>query len=322
MGRRTEQRIAIRVPILVHGIDRQGFPFTVTGETRDISGSGACVYGLNGVGTPGSKVEVEYHSRKAVFRIQWLGRDGSSREGTVGLRCLEPGKFIWDSPIPEWAEDTYDPSQPPPAAAESQSPKAAQAGNAAPAPWSGDERRKYPRHPCRIEALVTTEDSSIRLPGKVSDISLNGCYVEMLSPLPHDTAVEMILNPGDSTLHIFGRVVTTQMGLGMGISFTAVSPDDFEKLRNLAPPVTELRKPVASALRVVPNVSAEAGYARAPWTAPPPPPARAPVATIPQPEKSAVAESLEAIVRALIRKGLLSREDLDQELADLKSVRR
>jgi hypothetical protein len=37
MGRRNEQRIAISFPVVVHGFDLRGNPFTVNAETFDIS---------------------------------------------------------------------------------------------------------------------------------------------------------------------------------------------------------------------------------------------------------------------------------------------
>jgi len=249
MGRRSEQRIAVRVPVLVQGTDTRGTAFQLAAETHDISGSGACVTGLNGICSLGSKVEIEYRGRKAIFRVQWLGENGTPRAGFTGLRCLEPGKFIRNAPLPEWAPDTYDPNQPQPPNSQQQPNFFQPPANRAASNWPAKERRKYPRQPCRIEAVVSTEDSSVRLPGRVTDLSLGGCYVEMLSPLPERSLIEISMNPGDTVIHALGQVQTSQMGLGMGVSFTAVSPEDHEKLRKLAPPAEEERRHVVVPLR-------------------------------------------------------------------------
>src|SRR5271168_763204 len=107
MGRRSEPRIATSLPVLVRGIDPDGFPFLRTAHTRDVSSSGACLRGLNGIAPPGKKIELEYRAKRAQFRVQWAGPNGPAHPGQLGLRCLEPGKFIWDVPIKEWSHDTF-----------------------------------------------------------------------------------------------------------------------------------------------------------------------------------------------------------------------
>jgi hypothetical protein len=95
MGRRSEVRIAKHRPILVHGTDPSGSPFRIPAKTVDISVTGASLTGLNGAGLPGTKIEIEYQGKKARFRIQWVGKDGTKRANQLGVRCLEPGNFIW-----------------------------------------------------------------------------------------------------------------------------------------------------------------------------------------------------------------------------------
>jgi hypothetical protein len=313
MGRRTEVRIAKRMPVLVHGTDSRGSPFTVTAHVHDISGSGASLTGLNGVGVPGTKLDLEYQGRKARFRIQWVGQEGSARADQVGLRCLEPGNYIWGVPLPEWAEDTFDPAaEPSPSFAP---PAMSLSANPARATGAGKERRQFPRHACRIESAVAIEGTSMNVPAKVTDISMSGCYVEMLSPLPVDTLVEVTLNPGDTTFHVHGKVASSQMGMGMGIVFTGVSPADFEKLRKLAPP----------ALGAFEAASAAPLPAPAPVPAqqrtqgPPNPSAANPPAApgIPPARQATTSDALEAVVRVLFRKGILSRSELAEELEKL-----
>lgn len=95
MGHRSEQRIVISFPVIVTGFDSRGSPFNVTAETLDISCTGACLKGLDHVAEAGKKIEIECQDQRAWFRVQWVAHNGSAKTGKVGVRCLEPGKYIW-----------------------------------------------------------------------------------------------------------------------------------------------------------------------------------------------------------------------------------
>jgi hypothetical protein len=312
MGRRSEVRVAKHAPVLVRGTDSGGTPFAITAHVQDISGSGASLTGLNGVGTPGTKVEIEYQGRKAKYRIQWVGKERTPLASQVGLRCLEPGNFIWGLQLPEWTEDTYDPSQ---TAVARPAPAGSPSGNGTAA--VSKERRKFPRHACRIEALVTIEGTDLNSPAKITDISLSGCYVEMLSPLPLNTLIELTMNLTHTTLHVHGQVRTSQMGMGMGVSFTGLTPEDFEKLRKLAPPEVSAPQPAIAAspppaqagdsefeLQQERTRAAPAGATKSIMAGQP-----------------STADALEAIVRALFRKGILSRSEVAEELQKLMTAK-
>ena len=308
MGRRSEPRLVSELPVIVRGTDAQGSPFVLTAHTHDISNSGARIRGLNGVVHAGSKIEVECHGQKAFFRVQWVGQPGTSRAHSIGVRCMETGKYIWSTPSREWAPDMYGSSTAPPAAPQQTvAPSSGYAG----AGWTGGERRRFPRHPCRIEALVAPEGSSLRLPAKVTDISMNGCYLEMLSPLPVNSAVELTLNSSETTLHAHGKVRVSQTGMGMGVSFTALSPDDFESLRQLLPSAATPPVPAAAQPQPVAPVprtpTPQLASARA-----------APTQQFPLMIRPSTAEAFDALVRVLFRKGILSSQELIEELESSK----
>jgi len=307
MGRRGEPRIAVTFPVIVRGLDSRGTPFVLTAETRDISCTGACLKGLSGIVVSGKKVEVEYGDQRAWFRVQWAGAAGSSKAGQAGLRCLEPGKYIWGIPPKEWEADSFDPSRP---EATIQRPPPPTVSPSASGPWSGHERRQFVRHACRMAAQIVLQNGGLRMTATVTDISLGGCYMEMLSPLPVDTFVDVSISPGDTTLQLSARVRSSQLNLGMGVSFTGMRPQDFEVLRKLAPPTIGALEPPAQA---------------APSAQPaplPPAPAKG------SPSYTAVdfgsvdlptnPEAVAAAVRVLIRKGVLTRAEVMEELEKLK----
>jgi hypothetical protein len=312
MGRRSEQRIAISFPVTVRGSDSRGNQFTVATETFDISLSGASLTGLNTITEPGGKIEIESGDQNAWYRVQWVGSSGSSKAGRIGVRCLEPGKYIWGVPAKASGPDAYDPSKPEPLP---RRPSESAGGYAAPPSFAGDERRKFARHACRIETQVVTEDGSVGVPGTITDVSLGGCYVEMLSPLPVDSTIHLSLNPGTTTLHMSGKVRSSQMGLGMGVSFTGMGPEDFEKLWRFAPPTTDAPAPAKMApIRPVPfrqsapprnNAAKTSAHSYA-------------AAESDTLDLSPTAETLEALVRLLLKKGIFTQGELAEELEKAK----
>jgi PilZ domain len=330
MGRRSEQRIVIAFPVVVRGTDSRGSPFVVTTETHDVSCTGASLRGLRGVVEPGGKIEVECQNQKAWYRVQWASAANRVKEWRTGVRCLEPGKYIWGVPPKEWAPDTFD------VAAASNQPAAA-TGTAPPATQeTRRERRRFARHTCRIEAQVSTEGAygAVVVNGKITDISLGGCYVEMLAPLPEETPVEVTFSIGQAPLHLAAKVCTAQHGFGMGLSFTGMSPDDFEALRQFAPPAKDPRKRVDTVPYAAPRAGTE-------------PQARAPSSQVPDARESAPdraaatrleiqhapsaaefgsidlpepAIAIEALIRLLLRKKIVSLAELLQELERLKTT--
>jgi len=339
MGRRSEQRIVIAFPVVIRGTDSRGSPFSVTTETHDISCTGAALKGLQGVAEPGRKIEVECQNQKAWYRVQWTSAENRKKEWRVGVRCLEPGKYIWGVPPKEWQPDTFEMM-----ASDARVSASATAPATALAPNPPRERRRFARHPCRVEVQVTTQGAygEVFLKGKITDISLGGCYVEMLSPLPGDTPVELAFTADHTSLHLTGTVCSSQDGFGMGVAFTGMTPDDFEALRQFAPPTEDPRRTSSSPAphesrpaAAAPDRDA-AGNSRSPSRAAietasrsstpqkiephfeiRSSPSAAELGAMDIPEPSI---AIEALVRLLLRKGVVTRAELLEELERLKAT--
>lgn len=304
MARRSEPRTIISFPVVVRGFDAQRRPFSLRAETCDISASGACIRGIGNLVEPGSKIELEFGDRSAWFRVQWVRKNGSGATNRAGLRCLER-KYIWSVPQRPWEPDAYNQNEP-----------IAQRTYDRSVPSGGRERRKYPRRTCRLEVQIATPDSASLARGTITDVSLNGCYVEMFSPLPIDTAVTLAFNVDNAILRVNGKVRTSQTSFGMGVAFTGLSPEDYERLRMFAP-----AGPTAPAAS---NGTSGGTSAGAPTSAGIPGHNNVAGAAKSPAEQSdaATARTLEAVIRALVRKGVLSREDLTQEIEKVQSARR
>lgn len=278
MGRRSEQRIAVSLPVTVRGLDSRGNPFSITTETHDISFSGASLNGLAEIVAPGSKVEVESHGRKAWYRVHWISADRGAKGGRVGISCLERGRYIWGVAPKGWEPDTYEPAD----GYKSKSPHAAV--SAAMESWTGPERRQFARHPCRLEAEITVQDGAEKLAGWITSLALGGCYFETPSPLPVESLIHLSFQVDNIALTPWGRVCASQPEVGMSVAFTSMRPLEFEALRKVAPP-----------------------------TAPPGKPAPPIVAGSP--------ETMDAVASLLVRKGLVTAEELSAEVEKAKGRR-
>jgi hypothetical protein len=126
----------------------------------------------------------------------------------------------------------------------------------------------------------------------------------MLAPLPVNSFVELALDTSQGAIHARGKVVAAQTGMGMGIAFTAVSPEDFEKLREIAPVAEQHRE------REHTNPRLDAGAARAPFNG-------AQASKRASQVGPSTQEVLESILRILLRKGIVSEEEMAEEFEKL-----
>ncbi len=313
MGSRTEQRIIVSLPIIVRGVDASGNAFVQAARTHDVSVSGACFEGVTAFCKIGLKVEIESQEQKAWFRVQWIGEPGTMRAGQIGVRCLEPGNCIWNVPLGEWMEDTYDPRHP----GKQNAPASRSKANVPVHSWDGSERRYFSRRACRLEAEVRLLGESSGLSASITDISVSGCYIEMIAPLPVDSVIDVLFKPNDAMVTARGKIRTSQNGLGMGISFMDIKPEDFQELLRFAPP----SRYAASPGEPGPSSGATASGNRA-GQAQSKGEARVLVLDAPEEKEmgtGTTAEELEAIVRILTRKGLLMRSEIIDEMNRLKS---
>jgi hypothetical protein len=94
------------------------------------------------------------------------------------------------------------------------------------------ERRITTRQPFSSEALVADSDANIRLRARCSDLSLKGCYVDTLNPFRTGTIVRVELRTADRVLEAVARVNSSHMGMGMGLCFQDLTPDQTSVLMN------------------------------------------------------------------------------------------
>ena len=83
------------------------------------------------------------------------------------------------------------------------------------------ERRRFERFPLDADAEVVEVQTGTRIKGRVTDISLGGCYVDTLSPFLVSTAVQIRITRGSQSFEARANVVHMKLGLGMGLAFIA-----------------------------------------------------------------------------------------------------
>jgi len=102
--RRRSDRVVIRMPVLVSGVDAKGETFSEKGYTLTINRDGATI-ALKGNLTPGLPIIILPAASKKGATAQIIGQLGGELEVHVyGIKLLEPRTNIWGIQFPPLAE--------------------------------------------------------------------------------------------------------------------------------------------------------------------------------------------------------------------------
>ena len=85
------------------------------------------------------------------------------------------------------------------------------------------EKRRTPRYPFIAVAEITDIGSGAQLNSQVSELSLNGCYIDMLNTLPVNSQVTLKIFADSECFDAAASVIYAHQGLGMGLAFQEVS---------------------------------------------------------------------------------------------------
>lgn len=86
-----------------------------------------------------------------------------------------------------------------------------------------NEKRRTPRYPFIAVAEITEAGSGAQLNSQVAELSLNGCYVDMLNTLPVTSRVTVKIFAHSECFEATALVIYAHQGLGMGLAFQDVS---------------------------------------------------------------------------------------------------
>lgn len=86
------------------------------------------------------------------------------------------------------------------------------------------ERRRTPRYIFIASAELYEEKSDVRVASRVSELSLHGCYLDMMNPFPAGTIILLKIFAGDLTFQSKARVIYATENVGAGVAFIDVEP--------------------------------------------------------------------------------------------------
>jgi|SRR5690242_8531074 hypothetical protein len=86
----------------------------------------------------------------------------------------------------------------------------------------GSERRRTPRYTFIASAELIEEASDVRIATRVSELSLHGCYLDMMNPFPVGTLVLVKISAGEAFFQAKSKIVYAQMNMGAGVTFLTI----------------------------------------------------------------------------------------------------
>lgn len=95
----------------------------------------------------------------------------------------------------------------------------------------GEERRSAPRYRFIADVEITEILTDTRLRARTSDLSIGGCFLDMLNPCPKGTEIRVKILHGGTSFTALGRVAFLVPNIGMGIAFTNIDGNQFPVLR-------------------------------------------------------------------------------------------
>jgi hypothetical protein len=88
------------------------------------------------------------------------------------------------------------------------------------------ERHRARRYPFHASIELTDLESETRTKAQTSNLSLFGCHVDTLKPLPAGAKVRVKISHRSENFEALGKVVYSLQNDGMGIHFTNIEPND------------------------------------------------------------------------------------------------
>jgi c-di-GMP-binding flagellar brake protein YcgR len=98
---------------------------------------------------------------------------------------------------------------------------------------SSKERRRHLRTKAAVELEILLEKQTTPLRARTADLSLGGCYLDMMFTFEVGTKLKLKLWTHDVKLTIDCLVVTRDLQVGNGIKFTGMTAEDTVKLQQI-----------------------------------------------------------------------------------------
>ncbi len=96
MDRRRNRRVTALLPVRIWGVDGEGLPFSQVVRTKNISNNGAVLQGMVHTMKAGELLQLKLGQQHTEFRVVWVGKLGTCRQGEVGIEAIRSEPNIWD----------------------------------------------------------------------------------------------------------------------------------------------------------------------------------------------------------------------------------
>ena len=93
------------------------------------------------------------------------------------------------------------------------------------------ERRRTPRFSFIAQAELREDASQVRVVTRVSELSLGGCYLDMMNPFPAGTMVTLRITAGEETFETHAEIIYSTPNMGAGAVFLNVDPKHLSLLK-------------------------------------------------------------------------------------------
>jgi len=200
----VERRLQVQLPVQVEGKDALNRPFVQSAHTLNVSERGACIGGLERRLRSDDLLRITHNNHTACFRVAWTGPGGATARDLAGLCAADPHTNIWEIDFAQPAQRANKP-----------------------------EQRISPRYRCTGSVSVWQKEGRQPIKAAVTDISEGGCYIEMEKPFPIGTDLSLLVNIEGVIFFTAASVRHSTPGAGMGVSFSAMNPEDEAYLRKL-----------------------------------------------------------------------------------------
>ena len=101
------------------------------------------------------------------------------------------------------------------------------------------KKRAAPRYPFSARAIIVEPIARSEVSATTSDISVKGCFLESVDPLPINTVIQISIEQSTETFETWGRIAHVQEGGGIGVAFFDTTAEQQLRIEKW---VAELRK--------------------------------------------------------------------------------
>lgn len=291
MGRRIEPRFEVDLPVKVWGLDLNGKPFVQFARTVNANAiGGARLAGIDCV-RAGEILAIQHGERKSNCKVIWVGQNHTPRKKQIGIHCLGPEKLLLvaEKGKPEPANDS------PGVSALRRGWEAATRSLRRPMPEIPASRRKFTRYHCNGGVELRRNEGASPVFANLSDISLEGCYVEAVSTLPAGSEVVFLMRVRDAQIRGRALVKASNHAVGMGLEFLHLAAEDQQRLEFVVGTLAGTQEMQPEEKRVI---VAEDPIIRTPIPRPTRP---TPVASMNPPPRAAAPQSNSAMSQKIMR---------------------